>query len=247
MKLLDAFCGAGGAGMGYHQAGFEVVGVDIKPQPRYPFEFVQADALEYIADHGPEFDVIHASPPCQIHSTMTKGRWKNRLDSHTNLIPDVRKILKRTGKPYIIENVEGARSWMQCPVLICGTMFNLRARNGAQLWRHRYFETMPALLLAPFTCRHEKAPAIGVYSGGQHPLRKKRVRKNATIGVYGSTGGQSNRDGVAFYGVEDRRIAMGIDWMTGKELNEAIPPAYTRWIGEQMREMMPSARPEMRR
>lgn len=232
-KLLDTFCKAGGAGMGYHQAGFEVIGVDIEPQKNYPFEFIQADALEFIVQHGHEFDVIHASPPCQIHSTMTKGRWADRLKEHINLIPQTRKSLIISGKPYVIENVEGARAELRTPLMLCGTMFDLRARNGAQLRRHRYFECTPTIAFSPFVCSHEKQPAIGVYGGGQHPLRKQCVKKNATIGVYGSTGGQSSRDGKSFYGIEDRRIAMGIDWMTGKELNQAIPPAYTKWIGEQ--------------
>jgi len=228
-KLLDLFCGAGGASMGYYRAGFEVVGVDIKPQKNYPFEFVQADALEYVAEHGYKYHMIHASPPCQIHSTMTKGRWQDRLDSHVNLIPATREALIKTGKSYVIENVAGARKELITPLMLCGTMFNLRASNGAQLWRHRYFECNPVILFPPATCRHEKQPAIGVYGGGQHPLRK-----NATIGVYGSTGRQSSRDGKSFYGIEDRKLAMGIDWMVGKELNQAIPPAYTEYIGKIM-------------
>ena len=235
MRLLDLFCGAGGAAKGYHDAGFDdIVGVDIKPQKRYPYTFVLGDALEYVAKYGHLFDAIHASPPCQVHSTMTKGIWKDRLGGHLNLIPATRGALIATGRPYIIENVAGAKYELINPLMLCGTMFNLRARNDAQLWRHRYFECSPSILFSPATCQHERQPTIGVYGGGQHPLRKERKRKNATIGVYGSTGGQSSRDDKAFYGIKDRRIAMGIDWMTGKELNQAIPPAYTEFIGTQM-------------
>jgi DNA (cytosine-5)-methyltransferase 1 len=235
LRLLDLFSGAGGAARGYQQAGFYVVGVDINLQPRYAGdEFIQADALEFIAAHGHEYEVIHASPPCQVHSEMTKGRWKDKLKNHLDLIPAVRQVLIATGKPYIIENVEGARAELINPLLLCGTMFGLCASNEAQLWRHRYFETSPILWFSPAACRHEKQPAIGVYGGGQHPLRKTRVRKNTVIGVYGSTGGQSNRDNKSFYGISDRKLAMGIDWMTGKELNQAIPPKYTEFIGREL-------------
>jgi len=235
--IIDLFCGAGGAAMGYHRVfpDAEIIGVDIKPQPRYPFTFVQGDIFE-VWETLPHDDVIlyHSSPPCQYHSVMTKGRWQERRKEHVNLIPQTRELLVGTGKPYVIENVQGARNELINPLMLCGTMFNLRARNGAQLWRHRYFECNPELIFPPCTCNHEKTPAIGVYGGGQHPLRKTRTRKNATIGVYGSTGGSSSRDGKSFYGIEDRKIAMGIDWMVGRELNQAIPPAYTEYIGQQM-------------
>lgn len=204
--------------MGYYRAGFtEIVGVDIEPQKRYPFEFVQGDALEYALEYGHLFDVIHASPPCQGHSVMTKGRWQDRLDDHINLIPDTRHVLQFLNKPYIIENVPGAKDELLNPLMLCGTMFNLRARNGAQLWRHRLFECDPIVWFPPFQCCHEKQPAIG---------------------VYGSTGGKSSRDGVSFYGIVDRKIAMGIDWMIGKELSQAIPPAYTEWLGKQILELV---------
>lgn len=232
-KLLDLFCGAGGAGMGYYRAGFDVVGVDIKPQKNYPLEFHQGDALEYLVEHGKEFDVIHASPPCQKHSAMTKGRWQDRLDGHINLIPDTRRILIQSGKPYIIENVPGAKGELINPIMLCGTMFGLIARNGAQLRRHRLFETRPTILFPPATCKHNRTvSAIGVYGGGQHPNR----RRPSTIGVYGNSGGSSNRDGTVMFGIEDRRCAMGINWMTGTELSQAIPPAYTEWLGKQILE-----------
>ena len=220
------FCGAGGAGMGYHRAGFEVVGVDINPQPHYPFEFIQGDALEYLAAHGHEFDVIHASPPCQAFSTMTKGRWQDRIGDHPKLIEPVRELLKFTRKPFVIENVEGARRELITPFLLCGTMFGLQTKAGSQLRRHRYFEYSLGFIWTP-SYQHNSGSAIGVYGGGQNPARKKP----ATIGVWGHVGGSSTRDGIAQFGTQDRRDAMGIDWMTGKELSEAIPPAYTEYIG----------------
>lgn len=226
-RLLDLFCGAGGTGMGYHRAGFDVVGVDIKPQKHYPFEFIQADALEYLAVHGHEFDAIHASPPCQAHSIMRKGRWQDR--EHPDLISAVRELLTLSGKPYVIENVEGARGALLEPIMLCGTMFGLQTADGAQVRRHRLFEVFdrgPLLILSP-ACNHNNGSAIGVYGGGQHPAR----RRPATVGVYGGTGESSHRDGIVMFDVNARREAMGIDWMTGAELSQAIPPAYTEWIG----------------
>lgn len=225
-KLLDLFCCAGGAAMGYHLAGFEVVGVDIEPQKHYPFEFHQADALEYLCEHSQEFDVFHASPPCQRYSAMTNGRWKDRVFDHPDLIAPTREYFKWLDKPYIIENVVGAP--LINPVMLCGTMFGLQTKHGSQLRRHRLFETNWSVGLTP-PCQHNNGSAIGVYGGGQNPARKKLP---ATIGVWGHAGGSSNRDGLIQFGTQDRRDAMGIDWMTGKELSEAIPPAYTLFLGE---------------
>lgn len=220
--------------MGYHRAGFDVVGVDIALQPRYPFEFHQADALEYLAAHGHEFDVIHASPPCQAYSLMTRGRWQDR--EHPQLIPYVRELLQATGKPYVIENVSGARSELINPFMLCGTMFGLQTKDGAQLLRHRYFETSLPFVLTP-SCYHLVGSAIGVYGGGQNPERKR----SNVIGVYGNSGGKSTRNGTYGYLVADRRDAMGIDWMTQKELSQAIPPAYTEWIGQQLMQQQEGA------
>ena len=108
MKLLDLYCSAGGAGMGFKMAGFDVTGVDILPQLHYPFTFYQTDALEFLAEYGHEYDYIHASPPCQAHSAMTKGRWKDRISKHPQLIEPTRALLLKLGKPYDIENVPGA-------------------------------------------------------------------------------------------------------------------------------------------
>jgi DNA (cytosine-5)-methyltransferase 1 len=249
VKLLDMFCGAGGAGMGYHRAGFEVVGVDIKPQKHYPFHFILGDALDilrrmiegekFLATDGlwygiDDFDVIHASPPCQKYSAMRKGRWQDR--EHPDLVAPTRAILKSIGKPYIIENVMGAP--LIDPVMLCGTMFGLQTKAGSQLRRHRIFETsFPIVELLP-PCNHAKVSSvIGVYGGGPHPQRR---RIPATIGVYGHSGGSSKRDYLDFscFTTNDRRDAMGIDWMTGNELSQAIPPAYTLWIGKQIMEAM---------
>ena len=221
-KLLDLFCGAGGASMGYYRAGFEVEGVDIKPQPYYPFKFYQADALTFPLEG---YDAYHASPPCQFASVMRLGRWQDR--QHPNHIPAIRKRLQATGKPFVIENVEGSRKYLITPVKLCGTMLGLATSQGNQLRRHRYFECGGFWLLVP-PCNHNKASAIGVYGGGQHPQR----RKPATVGVWGHAGGSSNRDNLAQFGTSERREAMGIDWMTGNELSEAIPPAYTEYIGK---------------
>lgn len=207
MRILDLFSGAGGAGMGYHMAGFEVVGVDINPQPHYPFEFHQADALEYVLRHGKEFDAIHASPPCQRYSTMTK-RW-GREDAHPDLIAPVRELLIESGKPYVIENVPGAP--LIQPVLLCGSMFPfLKVR------RHRLFEL--SFYILTMTCEHASQKEV--------------------VGVYGHAGGRSNRDNIKFYSTDDWRLAMRIGWMNGKELSEAIPPAYTQFIGTQLMEML---------
>jgi len=203
MKLLDLFCGAGGAAMGYHRAGFtEIVGVDIKPQPHYPFEFVQADALAYCAAHGHEFDAIHASPPCQGYSAMRSVTQRE----YPMLIEPVRRALVETGRPYIIENV--VRAPLQNPLMLCGTMFGLRVR------RHRLFECNPAIYFAPATCRHW----LRVVKQGRWPDEEKQF---ACV-----TGSFSNQPYA--------RRAMGIDWMTRDEITEAIPPAYTEYIGAQL-------------
>ena len=234
-KLLDLFCGAGGAAMGYRRAGFdEIVGVDIKLQPHYPFEFVQADALEYPLG---DFDLIHASPPCQKHSVMTKGRWQNRLKDHANLIPPTRERLRKTGRPYVIENVPGAVDELIHPMMLCGTMFGLETKYGSQLRRHRLFEVNFLIHPTP-VCNHKKGSVIGVYGGGQHPGRRYHKNQCGQLVTPAkripATIGSSTRDGIALFKTQDRRDAMGIDWMSGKELSQAIPPAYTEFIGKQL-------------
>lgn len=216
-RLLDLFCGAGGAAMGYHRAGFEVVGVDIKPQKHYPFEFHQADAMTYPLDG---FDVIHASPPCQAFTAL-RTSW-NARNTHVDLLTPTRKRLN--GKPHIIENVPGAP--IKAILMLCGTAFNLGTGN-AELRRHRYFETNQAILAPP--CNHGSR-VIGVYGGHG----RNRVR---TIGVYGGGHGENLHrasKGQKNYTASEQREAMGIDWMTVDELSQAIPPAYTEFIGKQI-------------
>jgi DNA (cytosine-5)-methyltransferase 1 len=204
--------------MGYHRAGFDVVGVDLTPQPRYPFEFVQADALEYVAGHGHEFDVIHASPPCQRYSITANAHTVE----HPDLLEPTREALKATGRPYIIENVEGAP--LIDPVVLCGSMFGLRAPDvdGVELRmeRHRLFETSFPVPLAPAPCFHDAAPVGGSYKGSRH--RKPEHRDNP-----GRRGGYTPH-------VTVRGALMGIDWMNEHELAQAIPPAYTEWLGGQL-------------
>ncbi len=200
-RLLDLFCGAGGAAMGYHQAGFDVVGVDIKPQPNYPFRFWQGDALD--TDNWPDWpiDAIHASPPCQAYSDMHGS-------DGPRLIEPTRELLETTGLPYVIENVEGAP--LHDPIKLCGSMFDLDVE------RHRLFETNWAIGNHHWPCRHRIwAPRFDVYDHGKH-------YKARTVPVYGTGGGKA---------AEHWGHAMGIDWMTRSELAEAIPPAYTEWIG----------------
>ena len=146
MKLLDLFCGAGGAAMGYYRAGFDdITGVDNKPMPRYPFRFIQADALEYLAEHGHEYDVIHASPPCQRY-TRAQNASKNS-GAHPDLIEPIRNLLMLTKKLYVIENVIGAP--LIDPKVLCGLSFGLRVR------RHRLFETNFFFLVPPDQCKNE--------------------------------------------------------------------------------------------
>lgn len=162
-RLLDLFCGAGGAAMGYHRAGFDVTGVDIVPQPRYPFPFVQADALTYPLDG---YDAIHASPPCQPYTTMNNrhGSSLPPLISHT------RERLYATGLPYVIENVAGALGHMRSPLELTGEMFGLRVH------RPRLFESN-VLLLAPWRPPRQSDP-IAVY--GKHDQRRLWTRADGT-------------------------------------------------------------------
>jgi DNA (cytosine-5)-methyltransferase 1 len=192
--------------MGYHRAGFEVVGVDIKPQPRYPFEFHQADAMTFPLDG---FDAIHASPPCQAYVQ----RNKNLATKHPKLIEPTRCRLVKSGAPYVIENV--IPEVLITPWMACGTAFGLALR------RHRYFE-MPTLLSLSRSCYH-----WGTVAGGDFAA------------VYGRGGkGHRHGAGVRDAGPKPAKVtwaeAMGIDWMERKELSQAIPPAYTEYIGRQL-------------
>ncbi len=209
MRLLDLFCGAGGAGMGYHRAGFEFVGVDIKPQKHYPFEFHQADALEYLRDHGAEFDVIHASPPCQKWSVATQN--ENR-DKHPDYIDQCRQLMIASGKVYIIENVIAAP--LQTSITLCGLMF------GLHVFRHRNFEISTMIFQPPHVTHKGKKIGEGYYSVAGGTGRWKSWGK-ITPGIMKGT-------------IKECSQAMGIDWMTRNELVQAIPPAYTEWIGKQI-------------
>lgn len=223
-RLLDMFCCAGGAGMGYHRAGFDVVGVDIAPQPRYPFEFVQADCIALDREWVSSFDAIHASPPCQAHSSIS--RVSGRQEHHVDLIEETRELLEASGLPWIMENVVGAP--LRDPTLLCGTMFGLQTSCGAELRRHRLFETSFSIPLVP-ECQHGQA-VVGVYGGHAHDRRRK------TITITGNTPQQNvvrNRSRLTF-SVDEARRAMGIDWMTMAGLSQAIPPAYTEWLGKQL-------------
>jgi DNA (cytosine-5)-methyltransferase 1 len=216
-RLLDLFCGAGGASRGYHDAGFEVVGVDIKPQPRYPFQFVQADALQQlewlILADGMDFDAVHASPPCQRYSDLAKRN--GNADAHPDLIGPVRDLLEQTGLPYVIENVEGAP--LRDPVRICGTTLGLGI-DGYRLRRHRLFESNVSLVSPGCWCPGDPRPVIDVSGGG--PTKAPRL---------------DGAGGRTYKGTADQaRAAMGIAWMTKTELNESIPPAYTRLIGARL-------------
>ena len=211
-RLLDLFCCAGGAGMGYHRAGFEVVGVDIAPQPNYPFEFHQGDALEYLTEHGHEFDAIHASPPCQ-QFTAYRRRGAGVGDSYVNLIPETRAALEKLHVPWVIENVPG--SPLRQPVQLCGSSFHLDVR------RHRLFESN-VLLSAP-RCDHSwQTPRFAPASN------RTNLRRTVEVGVWR----------IPF---EVQQAAMGIDWTTLRELSEAIPPAYTEHIGQQLLEHVTEA------
>ena len=205
MRLLDLFCGAGGASMGYHRAGFEVVGVDINPQLHYPFEFHQADALEFDLSG---FDAIHASPPCQF-ATAYRRRTAHVAES-PNLIPAARTSLRAAGVPYVIENVEGAVSELHDPTRLCGSSFGLDVR------RHRLFETNFPLI--PLACDHS-------WQTPRFPPATNRTNLRSTVEV-----------GVWRIPLDVQQRAMGIDWMGRPELSQAIPPAYTEWIGSQLRE-----------
>lgn len=242
-RLLDLFCGAGGCARGYQMAGFHVTGVDINPQPRYAGDvFIQGDALEYCREHGREFDVIHASPPCQAFTAL-KSMWNSR--EHADLLTPTRDLLRELRRPYVIENVPGAP--MENPIILCGSMFKLGC-DDAELRRHRLFETWPIWPLTPPCDHYWKQRVIGVYGGHGRDTRRMRP---ATVGVYGDGNGRdyrrapvvtvaghagtaSVRNGTQQFSTAERKQAMQIDWMTGDELSQAIPPAYTRWIGDQL-------------
>ena len=209
-RLLDLFCCAGGAGEGYRRAGFDVTGVDIDPQPHNPHKFIQADALTLDPKFIASFDAIHASPPCQSYSDLAKRNGNGHM--WPRLIEPVRAMLIRSGKPYVIENVEGAP--MLNPTVLCGTMF-----KGLRVLRHRLFESN-FLIIAPPHGKHPRCHTMD--------KRKSQYGKTDDMVDFVSVNGGGNCS------IAAARDAMGIEWMNKGELNESIPPAYTKFIGIQL-------------
>jgi DNA (cytosine-5)-methyltransferase 1 len=205
-RVLDLFCNAGGAATGYARAGFEVIGVDIKWQPNYPFKLIEADALSLMTVRSWEgFDLVHASPPCQHGAAITKGTNKRLRETYPNLYPRTKALLESSGLPYVIENPDARPD-----VVLCGEMF------GLGVIRHRKFE------LGGWTTAKPKHPKHRGYVRG---MRHGVTREGPYVAVYGKGGGKAT--------VPEAQKAMGIDWTdVHEELVEMLPPAYTQWIGE---------------
>ena len=197
-RLLDLFCGAGGAATGYHRAGFDVVGVDNRPQPNYPFAYHLGNALEWLGEgYAGGFDAIHASPPCQLFSAYQRANTRQK--QHLNLIPETRELLRASGLPYVIENVPGAP--LEDPVTICGVSVGLEVR------RHRLFETSVPLIVPPCAC------------GGWMPAKfdrgSRHIRPNdrRTVAV-----------GEWRIPLDVQQKAMEIDWMDRHDSRRRSPP-----------------------
>lgn len=210
MKALDLFCGAGGATCGLQQAGYHVTGVDIEPQSRYCGDvFYQDDAMAWLrGEREPldSFDLIWASPKCQAHSVLTPAAYKA---NHEIQLPYVLEILRAQSTPYVVENVQGAQTLMRNPIFLCGTMF------GLNIWRHRWFEigNVDTFFLLP-PCNHSEQPVV---------VSGRGMRK--TVEGHRWSGSKAS----------ESRLAMRIDWMNRQELRQAIPPAYSRFLAEQIR------------
>lgn len=207
-RVLDLYCGQGGASVGYYLAGFDVIGVDTKPQSQYPFGIIRRDGLSVLKDDEilDSIDVIHASPPCQSESQLRFLTGKNYVDL---LSPTMELLDDLVDIPWVVENVE-ATSKMPGSIVLCGTHFNLGA-SGRVLRRHRRFSSNMVI--------HDPGPCT--CSG------------KPTGGVYGNLSKSGMLRGYKF-GPDEARLAMGIDWMSRQGLAQAIPPDYTRWIGEQL-------------
>ena len=202
-KLLDLYCCAGGAGYGYEQAGFDVTGVDIEYQPKHRGKFIQADAIEFLKVNYQNYDVIHASPPCQAYSTASM-QFRTKGKRYDDLISITREILQKINKPYIIENVPG--SPLLNPIVLCGAMFNMRT------YRHRLFESNIKLISPPHPEHIYPNAKMG-----------RKPKENEFIQYVGH-----------FSGVNLVQEMTGLHWLGQKELAQSIPPAYTKFIGEQI-------------
>lgn len=216
MRLLDLYSKAGGAAVGYHRAGFEVVCVDIEPQPNNPFEFHQSDAITFLKKYGHQFDAIHASPPCQKFSRLASlgiARNGSYPQTYEDLILPTRDALRDLGVPYVIENVPG--SPLIEPIMLCGSMF-----PQLRVYRHRHFECSFPIIQPDHLPHNDKTPSAG---NGMSP--------KGFISVCGSGGvkGMNSKEILSYWS-----MAMGIHWMTRKELSQAIPPAFTEYIGQQL-------------
>ena len=217
--LLDIFCGAGGASVGYHRAGFDIVGVDINPQPNYPFNFIQLDYKNLDISWMKRFDAIHSSPPCQAFTTLAKQNKRKYPD----YIEDVRWMLKAAGKPYVIENV--MRAPLLNPIMLCGTMF-----EGLRVIRHRLFECN--FLVGQPACK-------------PHP---QCHHKNKRLKSFGKTNMRDNFLTVTGnnFTLQAGADAMKIDWkMTKREMAESIPPAYTHYIGKFLKKRIATISPPL--
>lgn len=220
--LIDLYCGLGGAGMGYFLAGFDVLGVDSMPQPDYPFEFIQAD-IRKMRIVWKRASAIHASPPCKRFTRMSAWAGGTQLQqSHPNLIPGTRRLLERSGLPYVIENVPDARDHLINPVELCGSMFNLHTANF-ELIRHRLFE-------------------LGRW--GMPMVPKHKCRRKLAVSVVGDhariTGIKPNgKRGTIDVGAKVGRQLMGITWSrNAKGISQAIPPPYTQFLGYHLRHQL---------
>lgn len=220
IKVLDVFSGAGGAAKGYADAGADVTCVDIRKQKRNPFTFIQADAIEVLSDPDfvSQFDLIHTSPPCQDNSRtkhLRNAQGKSVSELGVNMIPEVKQLLVASGKPWVIENVEGAGD-MDGAITLCGSMFpelSIEDSTGRRwLKRHRLFLT--SFHVDELECDHKHA--------GVRPL-----------GVYGSMRDDIPSGGQTVRSIEEARQLMGIDWMIWSEIKLAIPPIYAQYIAEE--------------
>jgi DNA (cytosine-5)-methyltransferase 1 len=231
MRILDLFCGAGGCAVGYHCSGFvDVVGIDIMPQPRYPYVFIQGDALDFLSllidCKGPEgwylddFDLICASPPCQRYS-RTKSIHKRQ--DLPDLVPPTRQLLMASCRPWVIENVPGAPLF--CSALVCGLALGLRVK------RHRYFESSHPLMST--TCPTGHRDSYVTVAGNDF----MKCTSKSWVSVHGG-GAPARADARRRADKATASLAMGIDWMTRDELSQAIPPAYTEFIGKQLLQIL---------